>query len=380
MILIYFFFFSFIFSYLVYPASLRWMYRRKKVLNNDTTTSFDTISILISAYNEEKHIRNTLDKLVQYTSNIHIYIASDGSDDNTDDIINQFLNEYTQFHFKRYKRIGKGNAINQLVVDFDLKKPHSCLIFLDANIEIDANTINELVSDLSKSKNGIVGASVHSTNSLENTESDYIIRENKIKFLEGAVFGNTIGVFGACFAMRAELYEDVPPYFITDDLFHTFQIIEKNYDVLYSQQAKVYEFITDDINNEFQRKKRYAAGNFQIFVRFISLLNPLKTSFGFIYCYWNHKIVRWFSPIVFLFVFLQSFLFEHQSFIFEWINKMGIAILFYLGFNFILYKLKFKPLFAKFFYFLAMNIAILIGFFNYIKGIKSNVWNRSKRF
>jgi glycosyltransferase involved in cell wall biosynthesis len=356
------------------------MYRRKKVLNNDTTTSFDTISILISAFNEEKHMRNTLDKLVQYAKNTQIYIASDGSNDNTDGIIDQYLNDYSQFHFKRYERIGKGNAINQLVLDFGLKKPNSCLIFLDANIEIDENTINELVAELSKSKNGIVGASVHSTNSLQNTESDYIIRENKIKFLEGAIFGNTIGVFGACFAMRAELYEEVPPYFITDDLFHTFNIIEKSYDVVYSHHAKVYEYITDDLYNEFQRKKRYAAGNFQIFFRFLSFLNPLKASFGFIYCYWNHKLVRWFSPIVFLFVFLQSFLFEHQSFIFEWINKVGIAILIYLGFNFILYKLEFKPLFAKFFYFLAMNIAILIGFFNYIKGIKSNVWNRSKRF
>jgi cellulose synthase/poly-beta-1,6-N-acetylglucosamine synthase-like glycosyltransferase len=356
------------------------MYRRKKVFNKNVRTPFDTINVLISAFNEEKHIRNTLDKLVQNAKNTQIYIASDGSNDNTDDFIYQYINDSTQIHFKRYERIGKGNAINQLVIDFELKKPNSCLIFLDANIEIDANTINELVADLSKSKNGIVGASVHSTNSLQNTESDYIIRENKIKFLEGAVFGNTIGVFGACFAMRADLYEEVPSYFITDDLFHTFQIIEKNYDVVYSQNAKVYEYITDDLANEFQRKKRYAAGNFQIFVRFMNLLNPLKTSFGFIYCYWNHKIVRWFSPIVFLFVFLQSFLFEHQSFIFEWINKMGIAILFYLVFNFLLYKLEFKPIFAKLFYFLAMNIAILIGFFNYIKGIKSNVWNRSKRF
>ncbi len=380
MILVYFFFFSFLFSYLVYPASLQWMYRRKKVFNKNVRTPFDTINVLISAFNEEKHIRNTLDKLVQNAKNTQIYIASDGSNDNTDDFIYQYINDSTQIHFKRYERIGKGNAINQLVIDFELKKPNSCLIFLDANIEIDANTINELVADLSKSKNGIVGASVHSTNSLQNTESDYIIRENKIKFLEGAVFGNTIGVFGACFAMRADLYEEVPSYFITDDLFHTFQIIEKNYDVVYSQNAKVYEYITDDLANEFQRKKRYAAGNFQIFVRFMNLLNPLKTSFGFIYCYWNHKIVRWFSPIVFLFVFLQSFLFEHQSFIFEWINKMGIAILFYLVFNFLLYKLEFKPIFAKLFYFLAMNIAILIGFFNYIKGIKSNVWNRSKRF
>ena len=380
MILVYFFFFSFLFSYLVYPASLQWMYRRKKVFNKNVRTPFDTINVLISAFNEEKHIRNTLDKLVQNAKNTQIYIASDGSNDNTDDFIFQYINDSTQIHFKRYERIGKGNAINQLVIDFELKKPNSCLIFLDANIEIDANTINELVADLSKSKNGIVGASVQSTNSLQNTESDYIIRENKIKFLEGAVFGNTIGVFGACFAMRADLYEEVPSYFITDDLFQTFQVIEKNYEVVYSQNAKVYEYITDDLANEFQRKKRYAAGNFQIFVRFLNLLNPLKTSFGFIYCYWNHKIVRWFSPIVFLFVFLQSFLFEHQSFIFEWVNKMGIAILFYLGFNFILYKLEYKPIFAKLFYFLAMNIAILIGFFNYIKGIKSNVWNRSKRF
>lgn len=267
-----------------------------------------------------------------------------------------------------------------MILDFDLKKQNSCLVFLDANIEIEKDTIPHLISELSIPNVGIVGASVLSINEDRNVESEYIERENQIKYLEGALFGKTIGVFGACFAMRAILYEAVPSHFITDDLYHTFQIIDKNHEVLYSKNAKVYEYITDDLANEFQRKKRYAAGNFQIFFKFSSLLNPFKTSFGFIYCYWNHKIVRWFSPIVFLFVFLQTFLYDSQSLVFDWINKIGIAILFYIGLNLMLYKLGFKLVFARFFYFLAMNIAILIGFFNYIKGIKSNVWNRSKRF
>jgi cellulose synthase/poly-beta-1,6-N-acetylglucosamine synthase-like glycosyltransferase len=381
LIVFYFFLVCFLFSYLAYPASLRWFYRNKKKASSDyKVTNFSEIHVLISAFNEEKIIQNTLEKLAQYAQNASIYIASDGSNDQTDAIVKQFILDKPYIHFVRYERIGKGNAINQLIVDFGLKKETSCFIFMDANIELNEHTIPSLMAGFVSPKIGIVGTSVLSSNTIQNSESAYIEKENEIKYLEGALFGSTIGVFGACFAMRAHLYELVPSHFITDDLFHTFQVINQKHEVVYSREAVVYEYITDDISNEFQRKKRYAAGNFQIFFRFFHLLNPFKTSFGFIYSYWNHKIVRWFSPIVFLFVFLQSFLFESQSLVFDWINKMGIALLFYLGFNFLLYKFEFKPIFAKLFYFLAMNIAILIGFFNYIKGIKSNVWNRSKRF
>jgi hypothetical protein len=133
-----------------------------------------------------------------------------------------------------------------------------------------------------------------------------------------------------------------------------------------------------DVGNEFKRKKRYAAGNFQILFHFMSLLNPFKTSLGFLYSYFFHKIIRWLSPVMLSIFWGISFfnLFGQYSRI---LMLVGMGLCLFLFFNYLLTKWKVKLIGYRLYYFLSMNLAILLGFLNYLKGIKSNVWERSDR-
>lgn len=374
------------YSYFIYERSLEWLYSirfKDKKTSNFASHSFESISVVIAAYNEEKNIEHTLKSIltsIPENVNFKIYVGSDGSTDLTDSIVSNIALQFPEnIVLNTFQRIGKGNVLNNLVLKNNLKKSTNLLIFMDANIEMGKNTIYEFINGFNTPEIGIIGATIIPSKQERNTEERYILKENRVKYLEGALFGATIGVFGACFAMRGDLYLEIPKHFITDDLYLTLSIIEKNYKVLTLSQALVYEDITADINNEFERKKRYGAGNFQVLFRFIGLLWVFKSSIGFVYCFMFHKIIRWLMPVLIFIFWIVSFILMNYNPLFLVLNSIGIVVVLYLILNYVLLKNEKRVIIKPLFYFLAMNIAILIGFFKFIKGINTNVWTRSKR-
>lgn len=369
-------------SYFIYPLSLN--YFNSKIEYCELLSERKVV-VLIAAYNEEIFIKSTIESILRAATKYaidSIIIGDDGSTDNTHDIIERFKSENSLIKIERFSRIGKPNIVNQLVEKYKLNSSEFNLIFIDANIDMHLDCIQKLNDKLNYQDVGIVGCSVLPKNELSNYESDYIIRENKIKTEESRVFNYTVGVFGACYAMKGELYHSIPSNYITDDLFHSFSAIESRKKILYDNEAKVYEEISFDISNEFRRKRRYAAGNFQILVRFWKLLIPNYSSIGFIYAYFFHKIIRWISPILFFGLWLIS--------IFKLITKTtslfsnsiligGTLICLFMFIHYIFHHQN-KSFFGKrLYYFFSMNLALLLGFFDYLKGIKTNVWERSER-
>lgn len=362
----------------MFPTSL-YYFNSKKFEKEDRENR--RIVVLISAYNEELNIAHTIHSIF-LSSRSHeiskVFIGDDGSTDTTRKIIQDLAKQYPTLELIEFSRIGKPNILNKLVEKNQLNSEDYHLVFMDANISLDKNCLEKLIEMLSHHQVGMVGASVIPKHEEDNVESQYIQRENRIKVQESKSTGYTIGVFGACFVLKGEYFDTIPSHFVTDDLYLTMNTIEQGKYVLYSEEGKAYEAIYAEVGNEFRRKKRYAAGNFQILFHFISLLNPFKTSFGFVYSYFFHKIIRWLSPICLAILWGMSFfnLFGYYSRI---LMLVGIGLCLFLCFNYLLTKWKVKPIGYRLYYFLSMNLAILLGFFNYIKGVKSNVWERSDR-
>lgn len=339
------------------------------------------ILVLISAYNEEINIAQTIHSIFSSTRSDtieRVIIGDDGSQDGTINIIQELKKSYENLELERFSRLGKPAIINALVEKYQPKEDSKLLVFMDANITMDSFCLEHLINQIQHVNVGMVGASVIPKDKADNVEAQYILRENRIKAQESAAIGYVIGVFGACYMMRGENYQSLPANFITDDLYQTMSAVRQGKYILYSEDAKVYEAITAKVDNEFKRKSRYAAGNFQILFHFISLLNPNNSSWGFVYCYFFHKIIRWLSPMLFLGVWFLSFfnLFGQYSNI---LMQGGVVVCLFLCINFLLSRWKLRPIGYRIYYFISMNLAILYGFFNYIKGIKSNVWERSDR-
>ncbi|MFY7861419.1 MAG: glycosyltransferase [Chitinophagales bacterium] len=344
---------------------------------------FQKIAVVIPTYNEEVHIEKAimsiLDSEIVDHELLTIYVGNDGSDDNTRSILTNLSQKNDKIIVSDYDRIGKPNIINEIVATYNLNKEDTAIVLMDANILIEKRTIFNLCQNIQVKGIGASGAAVFPLSETDNAESTYILRENQIKENESLAFGVVIGLFGACFAIRGECFREIPENFITDDLFITLSVLSQKQKISYSQNTKAFESITMDIPNEFKRKRRFSAGNFQVLKYFITLLNPFRIGFGFVYCFFFHKIIRWIAPILMFLLWIYS-IFETHSLLFELIRYGGIFILLFLLSNYILISRQKPAIGQRAFYFLAMNIAILMGFWDFLNGIKRNSWERSKRY
>lgn len=370
-------------SYVLFPILISMAAKRKKINKLQNTSDQPFVSILMSAYNEESVIEEKINSIIEsnYPSEKYeILVGSDCSSDHTDSIMRRLSDSNPkQIKFLPFSlRQGKPNIINQLIA---LSKG-SILILTDANVMFDVKTIAELVTPFEEKAIGLVDSQMINKGAKESgisfQEKAYISREVSIKHNESLIWGSMMGPFGGCFAIRKNLYEPVPSNFLVDDFFLNMIVLEKGFKAINNPQAFVYEDVSNDIGIEYRRKIRIASGNFQNLARFKKLLWPPLTgvSFSFI----SHKIIRWLGPLLILLIIVSLATLLKTSYLY--LTGFIISILFLIIplLDYFLKKLSIHiSLFRFITHFCAMNLAMLVGLVRYIKGVKSNVWEPTKR-
>ncbi|MGE5859301.1 MAG: glycosyltransferase, partial [Ignavibacteria bacterium] len=303
-------FFIPIHSYLLYPLIIRIISKFFGTKRNLAEQNL-TISILISAFNEEKVIENRINNIskLNYDFNkIEVLVGSDCSSDKTNEILTGIENKYSWLKIYLFgDRRGKVSVLNDLVKN----ARNEILVFTDANTVFNENSIKILVSNfndklaggvsgrliLTDAKNGISG-------NIE--EKSYWEYETLLKKYEGKC-GILIGANGGIFAIRKDLFKEIPmEESITDDLYISLAVLNQNYKFLYEENAVAYEETPTDIIVEFNRKIRFASTNFYTLTYFKNLLfnKNLLLSFAFL----SHKIIRWFTPIILPIILLINLL------------------------------------------------------------------------
>lgn len=360
------------------------------------------VSILIPAYNEEKIIKQKLESI--FTSDypkdkIEVIVGSDTSTDKTNEIVQSF----PQVHLVNFKgRSGKPKIMNMLAT---LAK-NETLILTDANVIFDKNTISKLTKhfhpDSYRDEIALVDSNMVNINQqgkgISKAESTYIRGEVGIKNNEGKVFGMMMGPFGGCYAVRKSFYSPVPENFLVDDFYINMKVLEKGGKAISEINAKVYEEIPTDWKVEFRRKIRIATGSFQNLKAFFHLLFRFDT---LSFCFLSHKVLRWFGPFFLIGLYVSNFIFalSTQSFYYRMLGVStfgeyyGIALYLCL-FIFLLthiiiilfvIDILLKLIGINFFltrlvtHFLSTNLALFIGFFKFLAGVKSSVWTPTKR-
>jgi len=373
-----------VYTYVIYPLVLQILSLGKKL-----------VLPCFSLYDEDElptvFIQQKLQSvfLTNYPKNkIKVLVGSDGSTDNTDTIINSFAHKYAVNLYIFEGRSGKPYIINELYKKYltQIKnKDTDILLLTDANVLFEPDTIFELVKYFKDEQTGIVGATINNT--LKNTlkqegigflEKQYISRENKIKQNESILFNKAMGVFGGCYALRAHLYKPIPAKFIVDDFFISLSILQKEYYIIQNIQALAYEDVPGSLTEELRRKRRIGAGNIQNLIYFKNQWFPPFNTTAWLY--FSHKIVRWFGPFCILLCWLSSLILTGGSWLFQLFFGIQTILLLVALLNYILKDTFALPAWVKFIgYFYAMNLALLLGFFDYLKGIRTNVWEPTER-
>lgn len=370
-------------AYLIYPFSLFILKLFTDKPTKITETKLPSISILISAYNEEKVLSERIENIknLNYDFNkLELIIGSDCSFDKTNEILNQKAQNYNWLTIKIFlTRRGKANVLNDLV---QLSKGE-ILVFTDANTMFDKDALINLVSKFSDDNaGGICGRLVlenpDGNFDKSNREKLYWKYETEIKKLEGSL-GLLVAANGGIYAIRKNLFNRFPnDQAITDDLYQTLSVLNQNYKFHYANEAVAKEEVAKELTTEFHRKVRFAETNFQTAKQFRGLLFGKKLLVS--YALWSHKILRWFVPILAIFLLVSNLIlinFEKIYFV-TLIIQVGFYFSVLLGF--ILNKLKINlGLFSVSYYYFITNLALLIGFIKFLFGKQTFTWDSTPR-
>ncbi len=150
------------------------------------------LSIIIPAYNEGNRIEGTLKSVKAAFPDSEVIIVSNGSKDNTVEIVNTFCKDNKNFKLIVYKeKLGKGGAV---IEGFE-KANRKWIGFLDADDAFDLNEVKRMIKEL-KHYDGVIASKWKDQNLLKVNEP--IIRKLLsrgwnvlVKFLFGLKFRDT---------------------------------------------------------------------------------------------------------------------------------------------------------------------------------------------
>lgn len=373
-----------IFSYLVFPLWMKIRASRINYTKNDYSKikEWPSITIVFSVYNEESIIKRKLDSIFNSSyplQKIKVLIGSDNSSDKTHAIIEEYIsNNYNIQLIKKTNRNGKLKIINEL---FDLTTTDH-LVFTDANVLFEPNTLKALVFNLMEKDAKMVCGNIlkysPKNEGISDQEIFYMNFENTLKHHESLVYQFIVGVEGGCYAIKKNSFVKVPDGFLMDDFFITLDVIEKKGKVLFEPEALCYEDVNDSPLIEFKRKIRISLGNFRNLNFYKHLLFPIYKGFGF--TFFSHKVLRWVTPFALVLSFFLSFAISFYFSIFIFISLCYSLLLVLPLLTIVLEKSSVKiPVVNVLGHFILMNFALLLGYIKYKTASNESAWEPPKR-
>jgi cellulose synthase/poly-beta-1,6-N-acetylglucosamine synthase-like glycosyltransferase len=389
-IIFWIFLFIIVYTYVGYGILLFVIIKIRRILKIGGKTKIDytyepEVTLFIAAYNEKDYVeakmKNSLE-LDYPKDKLKIIWVTDGSDDGTPDLLQNYPNT-TVHHLQ--ERNGKIGAMNR-GMEF-VKTP--IVIFSDANTNLGKESIRRIVNLFSSPKVGCVSGEKR----IVDRESDvasgagegiYWKYESALKKWDAELY-SVVGAAGELFAIRTALYRHVEKDTLLDDFIISLRVAQEGYTIQYDPEAYAIETASANVKEELKRKIRISAGGIQSIVRLRSLLNIFKygtLSFQYI----SHRVLRWSLTPLCLLLLIPILTVIALS---EGLLSLGLysalfwlQLLFYaaalLGWFLENRKTRVKILFVPYYFFI-MNLSVVLGFFRYVKNSQSVNWERSKR-
>ncbi len=169
------------------------------------------------------------------------------------------------------------------------------LVFTDTAQRFDASAIPRLVSALRAGQFGAVSGALEIGNERQagSPIARYWRMEKRLRAAEARVH-STIGVTGAIYALRRELWRPLPAGLILDDLWIPMQVVMAGHRVGFEPAAVARDVRTTTAGQEYQRKVRTLTGNLQLVAWQPAVLlpgrNPVWVQL------WCHKLLRLATP------------------------------------------------------------------------------------
>lgn len=226
------------------------------------------VSVVISAYNEEKVLADTVRSLQNsHYRNMEIIIVNDGSKDATGTVAKQLEKRYKRVRAFDKRNGGKASGLNYGIRQAD----GDIIIGIDADTIFPPSTITRLVRHFNDPRVGAVAGNVkvgNVSNMVTRWQAlDYIIGIN-IERNAQAFLGAVMIVPGACGAWRKQAVMEAGGYShrtLAEDFDLTLSVQRLGYKVLQDNSAYSYTEAPDSVRALSKQRFRWMYGNVQAY-------------------------------------------------------------------------------------------------------------------
>lgn len=374
-------------TYVLYPLSWRWLGARiRPCFDTTRPPSPETstkVSVIIAAYNEERFIEDRVRNLLacDYPADLlEILIASDGSSDRTVELARAAAGGDSRVQVLDYQdRSGKVGVLNRVCA---LAKGET-LVFSDANVAFEPDALRLLVDALKDERVGCVCGKLRlrapAGQTHAETEGLYWKLESWLKTQEGAR-GVLLGANGAIYALRRAQWQPVAPDTVVEDFYIPMRLLMDGFRIVFDPRALAWEDMPPSLKDEFGRRIRIGAGDYQALSRCLPLLTPAHGLAAWVF--FSHKVLRWMGPLFLIIAFLSALVLTLRGCPLGTTALLGQVAFYALA----LLGLKVtqgRGLVAKLSgaaaHFVSMNAALFLGFFRWLTRTQRVTWQRTAR-
>ncbi len=283
-----------VYAFALYPLLLRiiGVFRPARPIP-EQRTPLPSISITIPAYNEERSIGDTLERVlaVDYPAELRqILVVSDASTDRTDEIVRSYAGRGVEL-LRMPERTGKTAAENAAA-------PYlrgQIVVNMDATITLRPDSILRLVRAFQDETVGVASGTDVSVGAAEvvsnQAESGYVNYEMWLRGLETKI-GGIVGASGCFYAIRRELVQPLFPGALSRDFASPLISHEMGFRSVSVPDALCVVPRSRSLESEYHRKIRTMARGLDTLEHKKHLMNPLKHGV-FAWMLISHKLCRW---------------------------------------------------------------------------------------
>jgi cellulose synthase/poly-beta-1,6-N-acetylglucosamine synthase-like glycosyltransferase len=366
------------YAYVLYPLLL-WMLarvfgRRATAPPAPADDGLPSVALLIAAHNEEAIIGERLQNALALdypAGKLEIVVASDGSSDGTAAVVRSIQDPRVRLLDYGVRR-GKADVLNAAFHEIG----SDIVVLSDANTLTDRMALRHLVRWFEDPGVGVVCGRLVLTDphTGRNVDSLYWRYETFLKLCESRLGA----LLGANYAIRHRLFTGIRQNTLIDDfVIPLITRLRTGCAIVYDADAVATEETPAAMGAEFKRRARIGTGGFQSVPMLWKLLNPRHGWIAFTFL--SHKIIRWLCPFFLIGAFAANlallaspayrFAFGVQAALYM-VAAMGTRS---TGPRIASKLLRLTTLFA------GMNLALLVGFWQWLTTEPQGVWNRTAR-
>ena len=364
------------YTYVGYPLLIRlWAgFKPQQVI---TGWMMPRLTLVVVAYNESRRIKQRLENFLDLDypwDHLEVIVACDGCTDDTAEQARTYHSTYVRvLEFK--KRRGKSAVLNDVI----RQARGELVVLADARQRFETGALRALAARFADLQVGAVSGELILLDGSSHSEVgkgvDFYWRYEKFMRLYEGQVDSTVGVTGAIYALRRQLFRPIPETLILDDVLIPMQVVRQGYRVLFEPKARAYDWVVPTAQQEFTRKLRTIAGNFQLFFLRPWLLSPVHNRL------WvqtvSHKLFRLLSPLLLATSFVSNLALagdpSYRLLLVAQVLFYGAALLGYLTRH-----ASRKPFFLNVPYaFCLLNWATVVALVHLLNGRQQVTWERT---